>query len=88
MWVLPAIPNELPLACTSDQDKLVVAYDTNKIAVFNLIGKKLYDWTKENLEKFPGNYLNRFNRIIGISQIDDQKFILYTNYTYITLDLS
>ena len=65
-WVLPAITNELPLACVSDLDKLVVAYDSNRIAVFDLNNKRLHDWTKQNLERFPNNFLSRFNRIVGI----------------------
>ena len=70
-WVLPVISNELPLACVSDLDKLVVAYDSNRVAVFDLNNKRLHDWTKQNLEKFPSNYLTRFNRIVGIVQLSD-----------------
>ena len=36
----------------------------------------------------PSNFANRFNRISGIVQVGQNKYILYTNYTYIVLDLS
>jgi starvation-inducible outer membrane lipoprotein len=36
----------------------------------------------------PDNYSNRFNRINGIVKITEAKYILYTNYTYIVLDLT
>ena len=32
--------------------------------------------------------MNRFNRYIGILNVAEQKYILYTNYTYIILDTS
>ena len=70
-----------------DLDKILVAYDSNKFQVFDLHNNcSLTEWSKKNQE-FPSNYLNRYNRIIGITQISDLKYILYTNYTYITVDL-
>ena len=39
-WSLPILQDlGVPLAITGDMDKLVVAYDTNKIAVFDLLNK-------------------------------------------------
>lgn len=39
-WSLPVLQDlGVPLAITGDMDKLVVAYDTNKIAVFDLLNK-------------------------------------------------
>ena len=39
------------------------------------------------MDKFPANFLNRFNRLVGIVQVNPSKYILYTNYTYIVLYL-
>ena len=68
-------------------DKLVVAYDSNKIAVFDLLNKQLHPWTVKNIKKFPRNFLNRYNRFVGAIPINESKFLLYTNYTYCVLDL-
>lgn len=43
----------LPLAVHSDMDKLVIAYDSNKLAVFDTINKRLHPWTLKNMEKMP-----------------------------------
>lgn len=47
----------------------------------------MHDWSRKNMSAFPQNFLNRYNRIVGITALSQQKFILYTNYTYIVLDL-
>lgn len=38
-WNLPSMGRAIPLCCHSDLDNLVVAYDTNKIVVFDLHNK-------------------------------------------------
>ena len=39
-WNLPILASAgVPLAMTSDMDKLLVAYDSNKVGVFDLINK-------------------------------------------------
>ena len=68
-------------------DKLIVAYDTNKVVVFDTINRKLHQWTVDNLSKLPQNWLTRYNRILGIVQLSTHKFVLWTNYTYAVLDL-
>lgn len=88
VWNLPSIGKDVPLCAHSDQDKLVVCYDSNQIAVFDLLNHKMHDWSKRNMDKIPKNFLNRFNRIVGITQISSSKFILYTNYTYTVLDIT
>ncbi len=40
------------------------------------------------MNKFPTNFLNRYNRIVGLTQVSDTKYLVYTNYTYIVLDLT
>jgi hypothetical protein len=68
-------------------DKLLVVYDTNQIVVFDTINRKLHEWSIENMNKLPANYLRRYNRVIGVVQLSSTKFILWTNYTYAVLDL-
>ena len=55
-----------PLAVTSDTDKLVVAYDSNKRLVLDTINRKLHQWSIDNMNKIPENYLRRYNRVLGI----------------------
>lgn len=76
-----------PLALSQDMDKLVIAYDTNKIVVFDSINRKLHQWTLDNLTKLPQSFLRRYNRILGLVQLSTHKYILWTNYTYAVLDL-
>ena len=39
-WSLPILASAgVPLAMASDMDKLLVAYDSNKVGVFDLINK-------------------------------------------------
>lgn len=47
-------------------DKLVAAYDSNKVVVFDTINRKLHQWTLDNLQRLPKNFLSRYNRILGI----------------------
>jgi len=76
-----------PLSLHADQDKLVVCYDTNQVTVFDLINKRVHDWSKRNAT-LPANFLNRFNRIVGVTQVSPKKYLLWTHYTYITLNLA
>jgi hypothetical protein len=87
-WKLPSMQGcGIPLAITSDADKAIVAYDSNKLVIFDTINMKLHDWTKSNLDKMPQNFLNRYNRIIGLTMLTDSKVIAFSNYTYAILDL-
>jgi hypothetical protein len=57
--------------------------------VLDLLNKRIHDWSKRNYaDRLPANFLNRYNRIVGITQVTPGKYILYTHYTYIVLDLS
>jgi len=86
-WNLPRLQNcGAPLALTTHEDKLVVAYDSNKLAVFDLLNQCLHQWTTDNLSKLPKNFLNRYNRIVGVLPVG-QKFLFFTHYTYFVLDL-
>lgn len=86
-WQLPQVVKGLALSLCSDMDKLLVVYDTNQIVVFDTINRKLNEWSIENMNKLPANYLRRYNRVIGVVQLSSTKFILWTNYTYAVLDL-
>ena len=93
-WNLPCLQTcGTPLAMTSAEDKLVVAYDSNKLAVFDLLNQCLHPWTVQNLEHLPRNFLNRYNRIVGVIPVARKagqlhKFVFYTHYTYFVLDLN
>lgn len=70
-------------------EKMVVAYDVNNyIQVFDLNNNCLHPWSRVNGKFFPNNFMTRFNRIVGITALSEQKFILYSNYTYIVFDLA
>ena len=89
-WQLPDLSLDfgLPLSLHSDMDKLIIAYDSNKIAVFDTINKRFHPWTLKNMDKMPQNFLRRYNKIVGITQLTLNKFILWTHYTYAVLDLN
>lgn len=86
-WQLPQVDCGRPLALHQDMDKIVAAYDTNKVVVFDTINRRMHQWTVDNLTKLPKNFLSRYNRIIGVVQLSTHKYILWTNYTYAVLDL-
>ncbi len=65
-WHLPKFEDGFPLCAHFDLTKCIIAYHTNKFAVFDLLNKQLHPWTKLNHRNFPSNYLSRYNRIVGI----------------------
>ena len=69
-------------------DRLIVWYDSNKFLIHNLKDRELSKYSKQNLKSFPSNYLNHFNRIYGVVEISESKFILYTHYTHTFIDLN
>lgn len=88
-WKLPAMQAcGTPLAITSDADKAIVAYDTNKLAVFDTINMRLHEWTKQHIDRMPENFLDRYNRIIGLTILNETKTLVFTNYTFCVLDLA
>ena len=88
-WQLPDLSLDLglPLSILSDMDKILMAYDSNKILILDSINRKLHPWSLKNMHKIPLNFLKRYNRIVGITQLALNKFVLWTNYTYSVLDL-
>jgi len=68
-------------------DKLVIAFDSNKVVVYDTTNRKIHPWSLENLNKIPANFLSRYNRILGVTPVAADKFVLWTNYTFAVLDL-
>lgn len=85
-WNLPDMKIGQPLCMKSDMDKMLIAYDSNKIVIFDLINRKLHDWSKD--AKLPANFLNRYNRMVGVDQLSSSKYILWSHYTYTVLDIT
>ena len=88
------IPEIMPCGYTSfkfsiQEEKLFVTYENNKFGVFDLKNKCLDKWSSQNLQKFPSNYVNKLNRIVGIvlHPEDKKKIILYSNFYYILVNL-
>jgi len=88
-WRLPSLTKlGMPLVFASDMDKLLVGYDSNHIALFDLLNRQVHPWTTENTNSLPRNFLNRYNKFAGALQITDSKYLLYTSYTFCVLDLN
>jgi len=47
-------------------DKLFVGYDTNHIAIFDILNRQIHPWTTKNFERLPRNFLNRYNKFTGV----------------------
>jgi hypothetical protein len=88
-WTLPKIKG-IPLTLTvcPDQEKMVAAYDTNRIMVFDINNRCLHQWSRMNDDLFPLNFLKRYNRMIGSTALSSSKFLFYTIYTYCILVLT
>ena len=67
-------------------NRLLVCYDSNKFLIHDLDKKSLTKFSKQNLKKFPINYLTRYNRIYGCFELSESKFVLYTHFNYILID--
>lgn len=86
-WGLPCMQKcGRVLAITADEEKIVTTYDDNKIVVFDLLNKCLHPWTSSHLHQLPQNFLNRYNRVMGITKVN-KRFMFHTHYTYFVLDL-
>jgi len=71
-WRLPSLQNQgMPLVFASDIDKLLVGYDSNRVAIFDLLNRQIHPWTNENLNKLPRNFLNRYNKFTGAIQLSE-----------------
>jgi hypothetical protein len=73
----------------NDRTAIIIA-DDNKFYLINLETAKFTKWTIKNIDHYPKNYLTWYNRIFGVSPsfINDEQFLLYTDYNFIKIDLS
>jgi len=73
-----------------DNSKIITIDENNKIYLIDLKTKKFDQWTNDRIKKedYPLNYIKWYNRIFGICSLDTNRYILYTDYNYILLDLT
>ena len=64
-----AAPHPLCFTICPDQEKIVVGFDDNRLLVLDIHGKCLNQWSKVNNERFPSNFLKRYNRYIDITPV-------------------
>lgn len=89
-WALPNMSKSMgiPLCVTSDMDKIVFVHDSNKISILDVVNRRLHPWMKQQANRFPANWLNRYNRLVGINQLTQNKFLVWSHYTYAVLDMN
>ena len=84
--------NQLILCAYYNEKENVLIYSTlnNLIYLIDFNSKKFDEWTNQRIknEDYPINYIKWYNRIFGICALGINKYILYTDYNYILLDLS
>ena len=73
-----------------DKNNIITIDENNLIYIINLKTKKFNEWTNQRIlhEDYPLNYLKWYNKIFGICPLNTNKFILFTDYNYITVDLN
>jgi hypothetical protein len=95
-WAKKTLVMEIPLVLNSvgfttfklTSRELVVVYENNKIAVFDLKKKGVNAWTIKNFNKFPQNFLNNYNKFMGIIAGSKSKIILYTHFSFSIVDFA
>ena len=80
---LVGMPNATCVQLLS-KNRLIICYPSNKFLVHNLVDGTLVASSQK--QAYPTNYLSRFNRIYGAFELQG-KIVLYTHYTYISIDL-
>lgn len=63
------------------KDRLIVVYSSNKFLIHDVTTQKIKEIA------YPENYLTRFNRVYGCVELSANKFLLYTHYTTILVNL-
>ena len=73
-----------------DNSKFITIDENNKIYLIDLNTKKFDQWTNDRIknEDYPLNYIKWYNKIFGICALGTDRYILYTDYNYILLDLT
>lgn len=84
-WKVPYSGVPTCIKCFENSKAFVVG-DDNKVFIYDLAHKVLDTWTRNQGRNLPINYLDRFNRVYDMVQINPHKYILYTHYTFIVLD--
>ena len=84
-WRIPYEGVPTCIKCLEDS-RAIIINEVNKIFIFDLAHKCIDPWTRHQGRNLPVNYLERFNRIYDIVQLNSHKFVLYTHYTFIVLD--
>ena len=75
---------------STDKNNIITVDENNLIYIINLKTKKFNEWTSQRIihEDYPLNYLKWYNKIFGICPLNENIFILFTDYNYITVDLN
>ena len=78
------------ISSNSDNSKFITIDENNKIYLIDLNTKKFDQWTNDRIknEDYPLNYIKWYNKIFGICALGTDRYILYTDYNYILLDLT
>ena len=73
-----------------NNNKIITIDENNLIYIIDEQTEKFTKWTNQRIEKndYPENYLKWYNKIFGICPIEKDKFLLYTDYNYIKIDLT
>ena len=78
------------ISFNTDSSKIITIDENNLIYLVDLKTKKFDEWTNERIKKedYPINYIKWYNRIFGVCVLGLNRFILYTDYNFILLDLT
>ena len=78
------------ISFNSENSKIIIIDENNLIYLIDLKTKKFDQWTNNRIknEDYPLNYIKWYNRIFGICVLGLNKYLLYTDYNYILLDLT
>jgi len=85
-WKLPFSGVATCIKSFEDSRAFIIG-DKNEIFIYDLLHKSLDPWSKQYGKSLPANYLDRFNRVYDIVQLNSHKYLLYTHYTFIVLDM-
>mmetsp|Transcript_1680 Transcript_1680/g.2968 ORF Transcript_1680/g.2968 Transcript_1680/m.2968 type:complete len:108 (+) Transcript_1680:992-1315(+) len=58
------------------------------MVILDINNRCIHPWSRTNLDRLPLNFLKRYNRFIGAVGVTGEKFLIFTNYSVITLDIS
>ena len=82
---LPEFKNHLTKALFLDTNRLVIFDSSNNIMLYNLKDKKFNQCYTNNS---PSNLQSWYNKILGITKVNDDLIIAYTDYNFIPIYLN